>query len=489
MDSTPPSSHGHDAEREAQRLAALHSLELIGAAPEQAFDGLVALAARMLDCPIALLNLVDRDRLWVAAGTVAGPREISRDVAMCDRTIRGKGPLVIDDLAQDPVYRDSPLVVDAGYRFYAGTPLHLCDDAGVRQPIGTLCVIDSVCHRVSQAALDALAHLATLAEALLEGRRTALRAVDVAKEGERLLRDLARKDRIFRHVERIASIGSWHLSLADDRIHWSDNTYALHGLPLGQQPARDHTFDFYPPHDREEVRRTLQRALNDGAPFDIENDFVTARGHRRRVRSMGEAEIVDGRVTGVIGVFQDVTVRHELETRLRRLASTDALTGLANRAAFDAALERAMATAHGRDGVTLMLVLIDLDGFKAINDTLGHDAGDEVLRMTGAALSQPWLKGSLAARIGGDEFALIVDDPVLLADPEALRLRIDDALRITVGSGGLTMISGGSVGIAAFDADDRSPRDFVRRTDTNLYTAKRGRVGRRPASPGSRRAA
>lgn len=479
MDSTPADSRDHDIEREERRLAALHSLELLGAAPEQAFDALVALAARMLDCPIALLNLVDRDRLWVAAGTVAGPREFRRDVAMCDRTIRGQGPVVIDDLSQDGVYRDSPLVTDAGYRFYAGTPLHLRDDAGVRQPIGTLCVIDSVCHRISPAAREALAHLATLAEALLEGRRTALRAIEFAKESERLLRDLARKDRIFRNVERIASIGSWHLSLIDDRIHWSDNTYTLHGLPLGQQPAREHSFDFYPPQDREQVRRTLQRTLWDGSPFDIESDFITARGHRRRVRSMGEAEIVDGRVTGVIGVFQDVTVRHELETRLRRLASTDALTGLANRASFDATLEQAMALAHGKDGVALMLVLIDLDGFKAINDTLGHDAGDEVLRMTGAALSQPWLRGSLAARIGGDEFALIVDDPALLADPEALRLRIDDALRIPVGSAGLTMISGGSVGIAVFDTEFGSPRDFVRRADALLYAAKHRRRDRR----------
>ena len=181
----------------------------------------------------------------------------------------------------------------------------------------------------------------------------------------------------------------------------------------------------------------------------------------------------------MIGVFQDVTVRHELETRLRRLASTDALTGLANRASFDATLEQAMALAHGKDGVALMLVLIDLDGFKAINDTLGHDAGDEVLRMTGAALSQPWLRGSLAARIGGDEFALIVDDPALLADPEALRLRIDDALRIPVGSAGLTMISGGSVGISVFDTEFGSPRDFVRRADALLYAAKHRRRDRR----------
>ncbi|KAK0330702.1 hypothetical protein LTR94_031813, partial [Friedmanniomyces endolithicus] len=143
---------------------------------------------------------------------------------------------------------------------------------------------------------------------------------------------------------------------------------------------------------------------------------------------MGEAEIVDGRVTGVIGVFQDVTVRHELETRLRRLASTDALTGLANRASFDATLEQAMALAHGKDGVALMLVLIDLDGFKAINDTLGHDAGDEVLRMTGAALSQPWLRGSLAARIGGDEFVVVLDGLRARHDAERVALRLLEAL-------------------------------------------------------------
>lgn len=131
-----------------------------------------------------------------------------------------------------------------------------------------------------------------------------------------------------------------------------------------------------------------------------------------------------------------------------------------------------------------MLALIDLDGFKGINDSLGHDAGDEVLRLTGAALTQPWLRDCFAARIGGDEFAIIVTDPARIARADQLRADIEAALRVTVEAGGITMTSAGSVGMALFDGDCHSLRDFARRADAVLYAAKRARVGgRRPVAP------
>lgn len=461
---------------ETSRLAALHALALLDSEPEKEFDALVALAAELLGCPTALLTLIDRDRLWIKASTAPGPRELDRDIAFCDRTIRQDVPMVVDDLTRDARFHDNPLVVDAGLRFYAGTAIHVADQAGVRQPIGTLCVLDDSPRSLNAAGHAALCHLASLAEALIAARRTAQEAVRIATAGEELVGRLARSDRIFRQAERIAMIGSWRLTLADSRLEWSDNVFRIHGLPIGAMPALENALDFYPPHARKTVRETLDKTLATGESFDFETDFVTADGRQRRVRSVVEAEMTDGTVHTLVGVFQDITERHQLETQLRRSADTDALTGIANRAAFDRELEAAMSRAR-RDGTPLMLTLIDLDGFKAINDSLGHDAGDDVLRMTGAALTEPWLGRCFAARIGGDEFAVIVTDPQMIAGADDLRLGIEAALRVSVEANGITMTSGGSIGMATFDEDCHSLRDFARRADTVLYAAKRARVG------------
>jgi diguanylate cyclase (GGDEF)-like protein len=461
---------------ETGRLAALHALALLDSEPEKEFDALVALAAELLGCPIALLTLIDQKRLWIKASTVPGTRELDRDVAFCDSTIRQDRPLIVDDLTQDARFDSFPLVTDAGMRFYAGTAIHVADGAGVRQPIGTLCVLDTSPRSLNAAGHAALQHLASLAEALIAARRTAIEAIRIATTGEELVRRLERKERIFRQAERIAMIGSWRMSVPDSALEWSENVFRIHGLPVGAVPPLDNALDFYPPHARMMVADTIRRTLETGEPFEFDTDLITADGHRRRVRAAAEVEASDGIVQALVGVFQDITGQHELETRLRHSADTDALTGIPNRAAFDRELDHAMRRARV-DGSPLMLALIDLDGFKDINDALGHGVGDDVLRLTGAALTEPWLRNCFTARIGGDEFAVVITDPAMIADPDRLRDRLEAALHIPVESGGITMTSAGSVGLATFDADCHSLRDFARRADVVLYAAKRARVG------------
>ncbi len=467
-----------DRHGEAARAAALQALALLGTAPEREFDALVALAAELLGCSTALLNLVDNDRMFVKARTTPGAISFDRGTAFCDRTVIDDRLTVIDDTLSDERFRHSPLVTDVGVRFYAGAPLRVADPDGIRRAVGTLCVVDTAPRTADPRALAALAHLATLAEALLEARRTALKAIHIATTGEELVTRLAQQDQIFRQAEQIAEIGSWRLSIEEGTLDWSDNVYRIHGLPIGQKPRLRDAMRFYPVHSRPLVQASLDDAIRHGHPFSIETDFITADRRQRRVRAMADPEIVDGRVVAMVGVFQDVTQRYALEQQLRHSADTDALTGIANRAAFDRELQSAMERAR-HDDTPLHLALIDLDGFKAINDTLGHGAGDDVLRLTGRALSEPWLMGSVAARIGGDEFAVIVEHPSLAGDIAGLRERLEDALRIPVEVGGVTMTSAGSVGIASFDDECHSLRDFARRADAILYTAKRARVGTR----------
>ncbi len=467
---------------ETRRLAALHALALLDSEPERDFDALVALAAEMLNCPTAMLTLVDSDRLWIKASNTGARGEIARDVGMCAHTIRGSGPLVIDDMTLDPRFESNPMVVpDNGLRFYAGAPIHAIDGTGERHAIGALCIIDTAPRSLSDAGRRALQHLATLAETTIAARAAAHQAITIATIADRQAAALARQDRIFRQAERMAAFGSWRVNFANDDIEWSDGVYHIYGLPMSERPTMATAMDFYPPHARAEISAGLARAVETGAPLDIEVDFTTAQGELRRVRVMGECEGDGDTPAALVGVFQDVTERHALEVTLRRTADTDSLTGIANRAAFDRALDSAMLRAH-EQGTPLLLALVDLDGFKAINDTLGHTAGDDVLRGVGRVLEAPWLKGSFAARLGGDEFAVIVDDPVLATSMSHVRRRLEEALRFPIAMGGLAMVSAGTVGIAMLDHDCHTIRDFVHRADTILYQAKRERVGERRRS-------
>jgi diguanylate cyclase (GGDEF)-like protein len=467
---------------EPDRLRALEALALAEPDRRGEYQALVALAGELLGSVTVMLNLVERDRVRVFAASADMPvREIDRREAFCDVTVRNDATLVVDDLTRDPRFAGLPMVTaPGGVRFYAGAPIHVVDGAGIRQPIGTLCAIDVAPRTLSADDRRTLAHLVTLAEALIAAHATAQRAVRLARESEEQAAELERKERIFRQAERMAMIGSFRFSIDERTIEWSDNVYRIHGLPIGQTPPIDGALDHYLPGARARVSGALAATIETGEPFAIEEFFMTAQAERRRVRSLGELEQVDGRPVAVVGVFQDITDRYELEMALRRSADTDMLTGLSNRAAFERSLHAAIDRA--RSGMPLLLAMIDLDGFKEINDTLGHLAGDDVLRGVGKVLRAPWLAGSCAARLGGDEFALVIEDAALAADPADLVRRLEAGLRIPVSADGLGMIGAGTVGIAALDPEHATVRDLVHAADRVLYAVKRRRQGERRRS-------
>lgn len=464
---------------EERRLATLQAHALLDSEPEAEFDALVSLAADMLGCPVAALTLADRDRFWVKAAVGPLPRQMPREIAFCDHTIQSSDVMVVPDLSSDPRFAVNPFVMsDPGTRFYAGMPIRVPDLNGAPQAIGSLCVMDASPRSLSPAGEQTLRHLARLAEALIAARAIAKRATTMAELSERQAADLRAKDRTVRQVERLAMIGSWRITLADGQPMWSEGVYRIHELPAGRKFTIDQGLSYYPPDAREVLRKTMAQTIRTGDPFDIELDFITALGRKRRVRVMGEREMLDGEPHGLVGMFQDVTERHALETQLRRNADTDALTLLSNRAAFDRTLEAAIAESAA-NGTPLALALIDLDGFKLINDTLGHPAGDEVLRIVGQRLRSDLLNDSFVARLGGDEFGVIVRDEALLTDTEALRVRIENLLTISITIDTITMSCAGTVCVTLRPEDCHTIRDFMHHADSRLYSAKRSRVGER----------
>ena len=453
-------------EHEASRLRALSALKLVDTPPDRAFDALATLAARLLDCPIGLVTLVERDRQWIKAAQGIDLAEGARHDAFCSHTIACGGPFVVRDATVDPRFDTNPLVTERpALRAYVGVPIFARDPVGgARVAVGAVCALDTRPRSFTSDQQALLAPLSAIAETLFEARVLQLQAEAQSDE-------LRRTARVSRQAERIAEMGSWRLDLSDDAITWSEGVYRIHELDPGKGVPLQGALEFYPEHARALVSGALANTIETGAPFDIETDLVTAKGARRRVRAMGELELKAGTPAAVIGVFQNVTERHAVEESLRRSASVDELTGIANRAAFNTALEHAVAVAQ-RGDERLGIVLIDGDHFKQVNDTHGHLAGDDVLRAYGRRLRRVDPDNCFAARLGGDEFGLIVRDHAAARISEIVdRLLID--LRVPVRTAAGVIPVSGTIGHACFHSKDTTLRDFVHRADLALYEAKR----------------
>jgi diguanylate cyclase (GGDEF)-like protein len=468
--------------QEEERIRALHALRLLDTPPEDAFQALAALASQVLDCPMALITLIDRSRQWVKASVGTDVQETSRDVAFCDHTIRQSGAMIVPDAAQDERFATNPFVTgNPSIRFYAGVPLNARDPETSRMfRVGAICGIDIVPRQLDANRRVALEQLGKVADALLTARAISGESLAIADLAQSRAEALERSVTAFRQAERIASIGSWRFDLADGSLDWSDGVYRIYGVPVGTPVDLDLGMAAFPVGSRKMVEQAFEATRAEGCPLDFETDFVTMAGEVRRVRSMGERVEADGRTVAMSGVFQDVTDRYRLEQSLRRLAELDPVTGIANRAAFNRALEDAVRVASDGRGA-LLLVLADLDHFKQVNDVHGHAAGDDLLRIVGERLSACGgvdAAGCFAARLGGDEFALIVTDRSHCAEPEPfIEALLATLNRPAETSYGLLPVSL-TIGYDLFRADfDATLREFVHRVDSALYGAKRAQRG------------
>jgi len=298
----------------------------------------------------------------------------------------------------------------------------------------------------------------------------------VAETSRIALETLKGNQRQLRQAERMANIGSWRYTLADGRLEWSDQVYAMHGVPVEKTPIPGSIIKYYPPGSRELLSRAIGHTVNTGESFDFEVDFMTAQGQPRRGRSKGDLEIKDGKPVAIIGAFQDITEQHLMAQQLRQTAYTDEVTGLARRVFFDARIEQEIAMARHRASA-LALLCIDLDKFKQVNDRFGHAAGDQLLRDMAHKLRAPYLEGSLAARLGGDEFAILISCPRQLADLRGLLATLLLDLRHTVGKLAHKIDVTATIGACLLDDNIYDQAAFMKKADAALYEAKRRKRG------------
>lgn len=228
--------------------------------------------------------------------------------------------------------------------------------------------------------------------------------------------------------------------------------------------------DCVAPEDRPRVAATLSDSRRvTGRPLGFRSLRRDGRLFDAELSCL-EVHLPDG--PGTVILVQDVTERRRAEMRLSYLAFTDALTGLPNRALYFDRMRQRLLDAR-RAGSSFAVVMADLDGFKQVNDTLGHDAGDALLRTVATRLRAAIRESDTVARVGGDEFALIL---VPIDSPEGAGLcagRILHAMQSPIEISGAACRVGISLGIAIYPQDGIEIDALFSRADQALYAAKR----------------
>jgi diguanylate cyclase (GGDEF)-like protein/PAS domain S-box-containing protein len=247
------------------------------------------------------------------------------------------------------------------------------------------------------------------------------------KQAEDLLRQSEEKLRLALDA---AEQGTWDWDIVDDELVWSEKCKSLYGISPDAAMNYPLFLNAIHPDDRDRIVYAIKQALEQKTDYDVEMRVLWPDGTVRWIASKGRGFYDEaGEAVRMSGMAWDVTPRKRYEEEIRTQSNTDELTGIYNRRGFltlaEQELKRAERTKRG-----LLFVYADLDGLKLINDTLGHQKGDEALIEAAMILKEVFRESDIIARIGGDEFALLVSEtPTTYANTVKMRLQQQIDLR------------------------------------------------------------
>jgi diguanylate cyclase (GGDEF)-like protein/PAS domain S-box-containing protein len=215
----------------------------------------------------------------------------------------------------------------------------------------------------------------------------------------------------------------------------------------------------------------IRRVLNGETVVFEETD--TREGLERTLEVTYIPQFAEDRsaVVGFHVMRQDITVQKREKTRLQRLAQVDVLTGLTNRAGFEQKLGDAMASADA-DRHLMAVMYMDIDRFKPVNDTYGHDVGDALLKAFSSRLTHTLRASDTIARLGGDEFTIIMEKISRPGDASVIAGKIVAAMRLPFELDGITVSISTSIGLAYYRGEGRTPDDLLKEADVLMYKAK-----------------
>lgn len=226
------------------------------------------------------------------------------------------------------------------------------------------------------------------------------------------------------------------------------------------------------PFPREEC--PVFKTIGSGRTYRSEEDFVVRKdGTFLPVTIVSTPLLRDGEIIGSVAAFHDITEHKLAMDRIQYLAHYDALTGLANRRLVQDRLEQALVRAK-RNHQALAVLFLDLDRFKQINDTLGHDQGDELLKAVAARLTGSVRQEDTVSRLGGDEFVVVLPEIAHAGDAEIVAQKIVAAIRLPVVLAGGELHVTTSIGLAVYPQDGEAVTSLMKSADIALYRAKEG---------------
>jgi diguanylate cyclase (GGDEF)-like protein/PAS domain S-box-containing protein len=398
-------------------------------------------------------------------------RETPRNISFCTHAIHQDGAFMVEDAASDARFKDNILVTEnPNIRFYAGVPIHAPGGA----PVGTLCVIDTEPRTLTKNQREALAILGQQVEARLKLRQQRIVLENALVENKRLTESLQSTNAMFQAFMDNGPFMSYVKDPLGRFVYYNKSMAMLFNLSRDQWIGKsDH--DLFPAEVADEYRSHDLEVVASGETREFAETTPSVGGQEVHWRSY-KFPIDDGSGQSMIaGLSLDVTEslvqRQALAAaniELERLATIDPLTGLFNRRVFQNRIEIEFAIFQ-RKARPLALMILDVDNFKKLNDGMGHASGDNALKLLGGVLQACTRKEDLAARLGGEEFAVLMPDTngrtsMALADRihQALRGHDDAPAPLTV-----------SIGIASTDAAMTSWEQLFALADEAMYMAKR----------------
>lgn len=274
-------------------------------------------------------------------------------------------------------------------------------------------------------------------------------------------------------AQAMSHIGSWKFNIAENKLTWSDEIYRIFEVEFNKEMTFELFKNHVHPDDRQNVIDVYNNAIENKIPYTVIHRIIAKDGRIKYIEEKGESKFdAEGNALMSFGTAQDITENFELKMKLEKLALHDSLTGLCNRLNFDEKLQDEMNRTL-RYGTHASLLMLDIDFFKKVNDTYGHQAGDEVLKSIADTISNSIRKSDYAARYGGEEFSVILpetDQTKAIELAERIRLAIEqkefrisesDTIHLTI-----------SIGVGSSSERIISPELLIQAADGALYHAK-----------------
>jgi len=309
-------------------------------------------------------------------------------------------------------------------------------------------------------------------------------ATDIT-EAKELRDEVASSARRLAEAQRLAQVGSFEKDYAQGKKSWSDEFCRILGYVPGEvDPDFSLFIQHIHPEDASGFQQNFEAGQANGLEFTTELRIRTVQGEEKHVSLVCGFDLLDGKFYRLHGAMADVTQRRLAELRLERLANTDELTGLPNRRHFLESV-RAEMVRFERFGKPLCVAMVDIDNFKTVNDTHGHDIGDVALRHVAQTIAHKRRAFDTVGRVGGEEFCILFPETDLASGTLAAERVVGGLAESLLVVGDLRLRMTVSVGLAEHSPGE-SLDALLKGADTAMYEAKRSgknRVCARPVIP------